>query len=175
MGKFYISDLHFGHENIISFCNRPFKSVEEMDEELIKRWNSKVSDSDTVYILGDLIYKSAKPHEYYLERLKGKKVLVRGNHDNTWLKKIDVNKYFEGVYDYLEISDEARWVVLSHYPLLDWNGKYRGSYHLHGHIHNIESEALRYSRKNPKMFNVSSDVINFEPMTLGQVIGWYRK
>lgn len=173
MVKFYISDLHFGHKNIIEFCNRPF-AEEEMDEELIKRWNNKVSNNDTVYILGDLIYKSEKPPEFYLDKLNGKKILIKGNHD-TWVKKIDVNKYFDGIYDYLEISDAARWVILFHYPLLDWNGRYRGSYHLHGHIHNIESEALRYSRKNPKMFNVSCDVINFEPMKLDELIEWYHK
>lgn len=175
MSKFYISDPHFGHKDMISFCNRPFTSVEEMDEELIKRWNNMVSNNDTVYVLGDLIYKSDKSPEYYLDKLNGKKILIKGNHDGNFLKKIDVNKYFYSVYDYLEISDEGRWVILSHYPLLDWNGKYRGSYHLHGHIHNIESEALRYSNKEPKMFNVSSDVINFEPMTLDQIIGCYEK
>ena len=175
MSKFYISDPHFGHEAIISFCNRPFTSVEEMDEELIKRWNNKVSNNDTVYILGDLIYKSDKPPEYYLDKLNGKKILIKGNHDGTWLKKVDVKKYFDGIYDYLEISDEGRWIVLSHYPFLEHNGKHRGSYHLHGHIHNIESEALRYSNKEPKIFNVSADMIRFEPMTLDELIGWYKK
>lgn len=175
MSKFYISDPHFGHKDMISFCNRPFTSVEEMDEELIKRWNNIVSNNDTVYILGDLIYKSDKPPEYYLDKLNGKKILIKGNHDGNFLKKIDVNKYFDGIYDYLEISDEGRWVVLFHYPILEWHVKFRGSYHLHGHVHNFKSEALRYSNKEPKMFNVSADMIRFEPMTLDELIGWYKK
>lgn len=174
--KYYIADPHFGHGSCISFCNRPFSSVEEMDEELLSRWNRKVTNNDTVFVLGDLIYKSDKPPEYYLEKLKGKKILIKGNHDGTWLKKIDVNKYFDSVYDYLEISDEGRWVVLFHYPLLEWNAKFRGSYHLHGHTHNnIESEALRYSNEEPRMYNVSCDAINFEPKTLDELIGWYKK
>lgn len=175
MHNYYISDMHFGHKNIIPFCNRPFNSVEEMDRELIKRWNNKVSNKDTVYILGDLIYKSDKPPEYYLEKLNGKKILIKGNHDSALLKRIDIYKYFEGVYDYLEISDNGIWVVLSHYPLLDWNGRYRGSYHLHGHIHNIESKALKYSNDEPMMCNVSTDMIGFTPMTLDELIGWYKK
>lgn len=175
MSKFYISDPHFGHKDMISFCNRPFTSVEEMDEELIKRWNNKVSNNDTVYILGDLIYKSDKPPEYYLDKLNGKKILIKGNHDDTWLKKIDVNKYFDGIYDYLEISDEGRWVVMFHYPILEWNAKFRGSYHLYGHVHDIKSETLMYVNEEPKMFSVLADIIGFEPMTLDQIIGCYEK
>ena len=170
MSKFYISDPHFGHEDIISFCNRPFTSVEEMDEELIKRWNNKVSNNDTIYILGDLIYKSNKLPEYYLERLNGAKILIKGNYDNPWLKKIDVNKYFEGVYDYLEISDEGIWVILFHYPILEWNAKFRGSYHIHGHIHNINSDSIEHSNEEPRMYNVSCDAINFEPKTLNELM-----
>ena len=58
MKTFFTSDLHFGHENVIKFDERPFNSVEEMDEELIKRWNNKVGKGDIVYVLGDLIWKT---------------------------------------------------------------------------------------------------------------------
>lgn len=63
---FFTSDLHLGHENCIRLCNRPFSSIEEMDETLIENWNRKVTGKDTVYILGDLIYRSKKPPEEYL-------------------------------------------------------------------------------------------------------------
>ena len=66
---FFTSDLHLGHENCIRLCNRPFSSIEEMDEILIENWNHKVTGKDTVYILGDLIYRSQKPPEEYLRRL----------------------------------------------------------------------------------------------------------
>ena len=60
MRIFFTSDLHFGHENVLKFDDRPFETVEEMDEELIRRWNNKVDKGDLVYVLGDLIWKSAK-------------------------------------------------------------------------------------------------------------------
>ena len=66
---FFTSDLHLGHENCIRLCNRPFSSIEEMDETLIENWNYKVTGKDTVYILGDLIYRSQKPPEEYLRRV----------------------------------------------------------------------------------------------------------
>ena len=66
---FFTSDLHLGHENCIRLCNRPFSSIEEMDETLIENWNHKVTGKDTVYILGDLIYRSQKPPEEYLRRV----------------------------------------------------------------------------------------------------------
>ena len=78
---FYISDLHFGHKNIIAFDNRPFKTVEEMDEVLISNWNQTVSSGDHVYILGDLCWGKAKDWPAVLERLSGNKHLIRGNHD----------------------------------------------------------------------------------------------
>lgn len=70
---FFTSDLHLGHENCIRLCNRPFSSIEEMDETLIENWNRKITGKDTVYILGDLIYRNQKPPEEYLRRLRGKK------------------------------------------------------------------------------------------------------
>ena len=57
---YFTSDLHLGHENVIKLCNRPFDSIEEMDEALIHNWNRKVTNRDTVYVLGDLIYKKQK-------------------------------------------------------------------------------------------------------------------
>ncbi len=75
---FFTSDLHLGHENCIRLCNRPFSSIEEMDETLIENWNHKVTGKDTVYILGDLIYRSQKPPEEYLRRLRGRNISSLG-------------------------------------------------------------------------------------------------
>ena len=94
---FYTSDLHLGHANIIRHCNRPFASVEDMDEALIGNWNAKVTDGDTVHILGDLMFRNSCPSEEYLSRLKGKKHLVVGNHDKAWMKKVDLSRWFESV------------------------------------------------------------------------------
>ena len=167
--KFYIADLHFGHKNIIKFSKRKFKDVDEMDEIFIRRWNNKVDKDDDVYVLGDMIYKSKKP-EKYLSRLNGNIHIIKGNHD-MWLNSIDKNKYknIKSINQYLEINDNGRRVVLFHYPIMDWNGKFRGTYHLHGHIHNNLSEALVFSRRTKNMFNVGIDIIG-EPMTLDELI-----
>ena len=89
---YFTADLYLGHEGIIRFCNRPFTSVSEMDEVLIRNWNSRITDRDDVYILGDLMHKSKKKPENVLGELKGRKHLIIGNHDG-WLKDIDAGKY----------------------------------------------------------------------------------
>ena len=91
---YFTADHHFGHQNIIKHCNRPFGSVEEMDEELIMLWNKSVREKDIVYILGDLLFRNATSSEEYLEKLNGKKYLIVGNHDKYWMKKIDLSKHF---------------------------------------------------------------------------------
>jgi len=83
---FYTADLHLGHANVIRHCERPFQDADEMDEELIERWNRKVHKNDTVYIVGDFIFRCHRPPEEYFDLLKGKKHLILGNHDKYWLK-----------------------------------------------------------------------------------------
>lgn len=79
---FFIGDLHFGHENVIKFDNRPYKTVDEMNEDLIRRWNNKVSPGDIVYVLGDLIWKTYnKSAADLIKRLNGQIILIKGNHD----------------------------------------------------------------------------------------------
>jgi len=78
---FFTADLHFGHENIIRHCSRPFASVNEMDEALIANWNAVITSKDEVYILGDLTMRPATEAHQYLVRLKGRKYFIRGNHD----------------------------------------------------------------------------------------------
>lgn len=168
--KFYISDLHLGHFNIIRLCNRPFSSIEEMDQTLIENWNNKVTEKDEVYILGDLIFKNAKSPKYYLKQLKGKKIMIRGNHDK-FLKDKQNLSYFESIHDMLSINDQNRFVNLCHYPMCEWNGFFRNSIHLYGHIHNnIENDAYRIMRNIKNAYNVGADILDFTPMTLDEVI-----
>jgi calcineurin-like phosphoesterase family protein len=77
---YFTSDHHFWHTNIIKYCNRPFVSVEEMNEALIQNWNDLVLPEDEVYYLGDFSM-AARPVEIYTSRLNGIKYLVPGNHD----------------------------------------------------------------------------------------------
>ena len=169
---YYTSDLHLNHKNIIRLCNRPFQSVEEMNDTLVRNWNNKVKPTDEVYFLGDFCWgKDTANDRYeivkYLNRLNGRKYFITGNHDYNFGKRQSVDGYCEWVRNYAEIRDNGRNVVLFHYPIEDWDGKYRGSYHLFGHIHNNTPEL---NTKIPNRFNVCVDVNDFEPKTLDELI-----
>lgn len=84
---FYTADLHFGHEAVIKFSNRPFKTIEEHDNFIIHVWNDTVTDNDDIYIVGDFAYRNKISDETYLRRLNGKKHLIIGNHDLKYLDK----------------------------------------------------------------------------------------
>lgn len=156
---YYISDTHFFHENILKLCNRPFKSIKDMNNQLIINWNKKVKPTDIIYCLGDFCFKCS-----YIEargifnQLNGRKILIRGNHD-----KISEKLPWDEVYTYKEIDDNKRFVVLFHYPIEEWNGYYRNSYHLYGHTHKDLSE-------KGNRFHVGVDTNNFEPKTLDELI-----
>ena len=133
---FYISDLHFGHFNIIRYDNRPFRTVEEMDNVLIKNWNKVVSNDDTVYILGDISWHDESKTVEIFKQLNGVKVLIKGNHDNI-KRDSELAKCFASIRDYAELYlDKKRKVIVSHYPIPFWNGQFRGAVHLYGHVHN---------------------------------------
>ena len=130
---YFTADTHFDHANIIRFCNRPFATVEEMNETLIANWNRKVHGHDTVYILGDMFFRTSDP-EPILRQLKGKKHLITGNHDSQWMKKVDMSHWFTSVQPYLETSDGQHTLTMCHFPMVTWNHQSR-SYMIHGHIH----------------------------------------
>lgn len=131
------SDTHFGHENIISYCDRPFSSVEEMDEKLIENWNSVVKPSDKVYHLGDVFF-GGNPR-LTLGRLNGKKRLVVGNHDR--IKHIVPLKVFEKIVMWRAMGDLG--LLFTHVPVhesvinerVSRSGKRRVYKNVHGHIH----------------------------------------
>ena len=166
---YYISDLHLQHFNIINMCNRPFQSVEEMNKALIDNWNKVVKDNDDVYFLGDFSFKCNQQRATeFLKQLKGRKFFIKGNHDkNTWLQSIKEQGLIEWYKDYAEINDAGRMVILCHYPLHSWNGLYRGSYHLYGHVHNLTVENIDWQKNR---FNVSCEVTNYYPITLTDLI-----
>jgi calcineurin-like phosphoesterase family protein len=162
MKTFYISDTHFYHKNIIKYCNRPFHDIEEMNYNLIKNWNDKVSPKDIVYHLGDFGFASYVDLKSVFNSLNGIKYLIKGNHDDNRVLRLD----WENIYEYKEIKDGDNHIVLFHYPMLEWNKKYSGAYHFHGHIHN----SIFPVDASFKRVNVSVDVINFEPVTFDDII-----
>lgn len=166
---YFIADTHFGHKNIIRLCNRPFKDIEEMNNTLIKNWNHKVRGNDTIYILGDMFFRCYNVEEI-LRQLKGKKHLIIGNHDSSWINKVNLDKYFLSVSDLKVISDGKRAITLCHYPMLTWKHQMR-SYMIHGHIHNntdADFFPLLTSRKN--VLNAGVDINHFKPATFDELL-----
>ena len=166
---YFTADAHFGHENIIDLCGRPFSGVDEMNEAMIARWNGKVKGNDTVYVLGDLFFRCEDPAAI-LKRLKGKKRLITGNHDGSWTTRIDATEYFASVNTLLETSADDCGVTLCHYPLLTWRHA-KKSYMIHGHIHNDTSgDFWPLIKCRERVLNAGVDINCFEPVTLDELI-----
>ena len=181
MSIFFTSDLHFGHANIIRFDNRPFTSVEEMDAELIRRWNNKVSHDDMVYILGDISWYNDQKTSEIISSLNGHKILIKGNHDRIHGK---VRHYFDEITDYKEITLEGnKHITLCHYPIVFFNRHHYGSYMFYGHVHNSHewkmTENYKYELEQLdikcNMFNVGCMIWNYEPVTFEEVISQQSK
>ena len=133
MKFFVISDTHFGHANIIKYCNRPFNSVEEMDAAMIKNWNEVVSNKDTVLHLGDFGLGSKEYIREIIGKLNGRKILIRGNHDN-WTDQFYREAGFDYVSRYPIVWND--FYLLSHAPLqLSETTPY---FNFYGHVHTDE-------------------------------------
>lgn len=174
--NYYISDIHFGHKNALGFDERPFENVNEMARVMIESWNKKVSENDDIYILGDFQYKDDKDPVWYLKQLKGHKHLIIGNHDTLLLKNEAAMKHFESVEKMQYVQDELDGtrvhIALCHFPILDWNKKAHGSYHIYGHIHASDWEASRimYEFGNGRALNAGCMINYYVPSTLKELI-----
>ena len=167
---FYISDPHLGHENIIKFCNRPFSCADEMDEAIIDNWNSRVTNGDTVRIMGDLMFRNRKHPEEYLSRLKGKKHLIVGNHDKAWMKKVDLSRWFESVEMMTFFTDGDRKITMCHYPMMSWPFSNHDGWMIYGHIHeNTNMDYWSLIARNDHMLNAGVDINGFAPVTFEEM------
>lgn len=172
--KYYTSDLHFGHGNIIGFDNRPFNSVDEMNKTMIANWNSVVSDNDEVYILGDMFWHNEEAPDI-LSTLKGRKYLILGNHDRI---NSQMKDYFVWVKEIETIKDGDNHVVLCHYPIAHWKNQYYGYIHLYGHIHNTrDTRPFELYKKMCveddipfKAYNVGCMLWDYTPRTLEEIL-----
>lgn len=173
---YFISDTHFNHKNIIKYCNRPFKDIGEMNKTLIENWNNIVTDFDTVFHLGDVALTKEKEMKELIPKLNGKKILLKGNHD-TKSKMFFVDAGFWVVVDSpLKLNNEK--LILSHKPLKDTEIP-EGYINVHGHIHNNplhkinpETNEMEYPEElySDKLhINVSTDVIDFKPISLEEM------
>jgi calcineurin-like phosphoesterase family protein len=153
MNMFFTGCTHFQHANIIKLTNRPFSSVEEMDETLIDNWNKTVGKNDVVYHLGDFAYRGTTSNSDILKRLNGRITLIQGNHDPVlWGHK------------YYEFKDNKRLFVLFHYPIEEWNGYYRGAVHIHCHTH--KPDLISAERR----FNVTVEATGYKPISLEEIM-----
>ncbi len=123
MKYFFTADEHYGHARVLEYCKRPFSSVEEMDEEIIKRHNAVVSAADLVVHVGD--FTLGKDAEPYIKRLNGKHIFIRGSHDR-WLKDAP---------DIWAKQIDSQWVVACHYAMRVWPKSHYGSWQVFGHSH----------------------------------------
>lgn len=175
----FTADTHFGHANIIKYCDRPFLSVEEMDREMIRRWRAAVAPTDTVYHLGDFAFGKPERIRRILSKLPGHKILVRGNHDKG---KVEEMGWDTVIYGHTAIQIPKRRVLLSHYPYkptkeeaarLETEGYQirqlerrpvdRGLWLLHGHVHE------RWKVRD-RMVNVGVDIWDFCPVSLEEIV-----
>lgn len=186
---FITADTHLGHENIIEFCDRPFGSVEEMDQVLINNWNDVVGADDIVYHLGDFTLSGPIEAKQYFRQLNGY-IYVLANtwhHDKRWLQEVewfpeagvlDISfqsgtRYYNPVkvlppMVVLEIEGLGNEghplaVTLCHYPLAVWDRKHYGAWHLYGHTHKSDNSG-------EFRLNVGVDCMNYHPVNLGGVL-----
>ena len=144
---FVTSDTHFGHENIIRYANRPFANWRMMGEAMIERWNSRVAADDVVYFLGDFAMGPGAKDDYVeqvLRRLNGDKIGVLGNHDQPSKWSVGLKQFVleKGIDNFRILTDQIHAAkidgvdfLMCHYPMVDWDGKFHGTVHLHGHAH----------------------------------------
>ena len=161
------SDSHFGHANIIRYCDRPFASVTEMDSTLISSWNRVVNPNSIIYHLGDFTLAPTKWALHYFSQLNGRIFLVPGGHDYRWITDTPfLSKSGHPVIILSPLSVikyQRHSFVLCHYPLQSWPSNHYGSIHLHGHSHG------KLERMSHRM-DIGVDSVGYTPITLDHII-----
>ena len=168
--KFFSSDHHFGHANVIKYSNRPFSSVEEMNQYMIDKWNSVVKTEDTVYHVGDFSFLNKEKSKEILSKLNGYIILIKGNHDSTETRMKEIG--FKEVYNDLVIEIAGKKVLLCHFPFapkekpteydlkyMNLRPKNEGQWLIHGHVH-------QHWKVQFKMINVSVENWDYTPVSM---------
>lgn len=190
---FFTSDTHFGHQNIIKYCDRPFKDTDQMDEAIIANWNAVVSADDTVYHLGDIALGLIDKSLPKVSRLNGYKIAVLGNHDRPFMRagKADERDWWaryeevfqkvwhwSGTESIVGRGEMATHLYLSHFPYTgdhtptdrhkDVRPEDNGIPLIHGHTHT--KDKLTYSSKGTPQIHVGQDAWDFTPVSFDQVV-----
>lgn len=132
---FFTSDTHYSHAKIIEYSERPFSTVDEMNDAMVYNWNSIIQPGDLVYHLGDFSFADVDKSTRIAKRLNGQKYLVFGNHDKRLRKEPTFLANWIWAKDFAEIKVGDQKIVMCHYAMLTWNQSHRGSWNLHGHSH----------------------------------------
>ena len=155
MKTWITSDLHWGHKNIMKYCPvtraRYRDDLDYMNEQMVLEWNEKVAPEDLTYILGDVAFMSGYDASKYIRRLNGRKILVEGNHDRKTLLDKHFRESFEEVHKYLTITYNKHYIIMSHFPFLEWDAMHRGSLHFFGHLHGGKTNQEHYRCKDVGM------------------------
>jgi|SRR5579859_86237 len=169
---FFTADTHFGHARIIDLCSRPFETVEDMDEEMIARWNKVVGPDDFVWHLGDFTMKGAEEALAYRQRLNGRIALIWGNHDRQSVRSLPAScwEHLAGSRFATEVKVEGWDLTLCHYAMRAWNGSFHKtgkSLMLYGHSHGM-LPPIHHS------LDVGVDCWNFYPVSLDQILDYLQ-
>ena len=175
MAVYFTADLHLGHNSILASCGRPFENISDMNRELIRNWNARVTNDDHVYIVGDVFYggrRAAGMNEAIetVNKLNGVLHLIAGNHDLPYLKNIGYHYLFADVDHLRYLNHDGKDIFLCHYPLAEWSGYFRESWHIYGHIHNHKNDAFLYMRQKENALNAGVDICGFMPVTFSELI-----
>jgi calcineurin-like phosphoesterase family protein len=164
MTIWFTSDTHFYHGNIIKYCNRPFSSIDEMNNAILNNFNSLIKQDDILFHLGDIAFANKYKTSEILSRVNGKKHLIIGNHDSE--EAIDYlleQKTIESARQTYLFKDKNILIWLSHFPHRAWDGSHRGALHLFGHCHGALAPLGR-------SFDCGVDAWTYRPISLEQVI-----
>lgn len=177
---FWTSDTHFGHTNIIKYCQRPFENVDEMNQKMIENWNNVVGPDDVVFHLGDVGFGSVRSIVDILQQLNGHKYLILGNHDWSTIKGDKAGAFrncFEDCTQQMKVRVDGRVIWMNHFPFLTFENMYNGmdaAWQLFGHVHSGKHQTTgldinRLQYLYPNQYDVGVDNNNYTPVSYDQV------
>jgi calcineurin-like phosphoesterase family protein len=174
---YFVSDTHFGHSNIIKFCDRPFKDVEEMNYKLIENWNNKVPNDGLVFHLGDFAWGGYDFWKNIRNQLNGDIILIKGNHDIKNMSATAEEELFKFSTWQMLVEIEGRKLYLNHVPFLCYGGTYRDPkglvYQLFGHVHSGPGkkgmDIPRMQYLFPTQYDVGVDNNGYEPISWNEL------
>lgn len=171
----FTSDTHFGHARVLEFCERPWETIEQMNEALVARINACVAPTDELYVLGDFSYKITSDEAAEIRsRINCESIhLVPGNHDKDWKSIERLAGTFIVEEPIMRLKIDGQKYILCHFPLADWRSMSHGSVLLHGHIHSRSGYNEANRAKGILRYDVGVDAHGYAPVSLEQIREWF--